>query len=85
MCWRNIRTKKEEKRIELLLDRLNKDRKYDPSNLIVAYEPIWAIGTGKTCEAIDANKICYLIRKLIGYDDVIIQYEDQLNLIILMK
>ena len=42
--------------------------------LIVAYEPIWAIGTGKTCEAKDANKICSLIRKLIGFDDVIIQY-----------
>ena len=46
----------------------------DPSNLIVAYEPIWAIGTGKTCEASDANKICSLIRKLIGFSDVIIQY-----------
>ena len=46
----------------------------DPSNLIVAYEPIWAIGTGKTCEASDANKICALIRSLIGFRDVIIQY-----------
>ena len=46
----------------------------DPSNLIVAYEPIWAIGTGKTCEAEDANKICSLIRKLIGFNEVIIQY-----------
>ncbi len=46
----------------------------DPSNLIVAYEPIWAIGTGKTCEAIDANKICALIRRLIGFNEVIIQY-----------
>ena len=46
----------------------------DPSNLIVAYEPIWAIGTGKTCEASDANKICSLIRRLIGFSDVIIQY-----------
>ena len=46
----------------------------DPSNLIVAYEPIWAIGTGKTCKASDANKICALIRKLIGLNDVIIQY-----------
>ncbi len=46
----------------------------DPSNLIVAYEPIWAIGTGKTCEASDANKICALIRSLIGFNDVIIQY-----------
>ena len=46
----------------------------DPSNLIVAYEPIWAIGTGKTCEAEDANKICSLIRNLIGFNEVIIQY-----------
>ena len=46
----------------------------DPSNLIVAYEPIWAIGTGKTCEASEANKICALIRELIGFSDVIIQY-----------
>ena len=46
----------------------------DPSNLVVAYEPIWAIGTGKTCEAIEANKICSLIRNLIGFKDVIIQY-----------
>ena len=46
----------------------------DPSNLIVAYEPIWAIGTGKTCEASEANKICALIRNLIGFNDVIIQY-----------
>ena len=46
----------------------------DPSNLIVAYEPIWASGTGKTCEASEANKICSLIRKLIGFNDVIIQY-----------
>ena len=46
----------------------------DPSNLIVAYEPIWAIGTGKTCEASEANKICALIRKLIGFNVIIIQY-----------
>ena len=45
-----------------------------PSHLIVAYEPIWAIGTGKTCEAFDANKICSIIRKLIGSEEVIIQY-----------
>ena len=44
------------------------------SNLIIAYEPIWAIGTGKTCQASEANKICSLIRKLIGYEDVVIQY-----------
>ena len=46
----------------------------NPSNLIVAYEPIWAIGTGKTCEALEANKICKLIRNLVGYEDITIQY-----------
>ena len=46
----------------------------NPANLIVAYEPIWAIGTGKTCEAQDANKICKLIRNLVGYEDITIQY-----------
>ena len=44
------------------------------AHIVVAYEPIWAIGTGKTCEANEANRICGLIRKWIGYDDVIIQY-----------
>ena len=43
-------------------------------NLVFAYEPIWAIGTGKTCEANEANRICGLIRQWIGYEDVIIQY-----------
>lgn len=31
-------------------------------NIIIAYEPVWAIGTGKTCSAEEANKICKLIR-----------------------
>ena len=44
------------------------------NNLIVAYEPIWAIGTGKTCESQEANKICKLIRNLVGYEDITIQY-----------
>ncbi|WP_320677582.1 triose-phosphate isomerase [Prochlorococcus sp. MIT 1300] len=46
----------------------------DSESLIVAYEPIWAIGTGKTCESSEANRICGLIRKWIGKSDVIIQY-----------
>jgi len=43
-------------------------------NIIIAYEPIWAIGTGKTCEANEANRICGLIRKWTGFEEVIIQY-----------
>ena len=46
----------------------------DPALLVVAYEPIWAIGTGKTCGAAEANRICGLIRSWVGYADVVVQY-----------
>ena len=29
----------------------------------VAYEPVWAIGTGKTCDSDEANRICGFIRQ----------------------
>lgn len=50
-------------------------------NTIIAYEPIWAIGTGKTATSDDANEAIKGIRceieKLYGKDvseNVIIQY-----------
>ena len=33
---------------------------------VIAYEPIWAIGTGKTATAEDANEVCGAIRATIG-------------------
>ena len=30
--------------------------------LVIAYEPIWAIGTGKTCAATEANRVIKVIR-----------------------
>lgn len=30
--------------------------------LVIAYEPVWAIGTGKVCEADEANRVCGVIR-----------------------
>ncbi|MEB3264766.1 MAG: triose-phosphate isomerase [Synechococcus sp.] len=51
----------------------------DPQNLIVAYEPLWAIGTGKTCAADEANRVCGLIRGWVGYEDVIVQYGGSVN------
>ncbi len=38
----------------------------DVEPLIVAYEPVWAIGTGKTCEADEANRVAQLIRTTIN-------------------
>jgi triosephosphate isomerase len=34
----------------------------DLSKLVIAYEPVWAIGTGKVCEATEANRVAKLIR-----------------------
>ncbi|MDR7870571.1 MAG: triose-phosphate isomerase [Tissierellaceae bacterium] len=35
-------------------------------NIVIAYEPIWAIGTGKTASADDANDMIAFIRETIG-------------------
>ncbi len=34
--------------------------------VVFAYEPVWAIGTGKVCEAPEANRVCALIRHFIS-------------------
>jgi triosephosphate isomerase len=46
----------------------------DQNNLVIAYEPIWAIGTGEVCEPEEANQIIGLIRSLLKNTNVTIQY-----------
>ena len=55
-------------------------------NVIIAYEPVWAIGTGKTATAEQANEVCALIRGTIAdlYDEeaaegITIQYGGSMN------
>lgn len=55
--------------------------KTDVSKLVIAYEPIWAIGTGKTATPEQAGEMCAHIRNIVEklYDEdtcdsVIIQY-----------
>ncbi|RDY26406.1 triose-phosphate isomerase [Romboutsia weinsteinii] len=54
--------------------------KEDLAKVVVAYEPIWAIGTGKTATAEDANDVIAYIREVIAglygelANDVRIQY-----------
>ncbi len=46
----------------------------DQTNLVIAYEPIWAIGTGDTCDSKEANRVIGLIRSQLSHPDVPIQY-----------
>ncbi|MEG1886941.1 MAG: triose-phosphate isomerase [Oscillospiraceae bacterium] len=55
-------------------------------NVIIAYEPVWAIGTGKTATADQANEVCAVIRKTVGKiynaaaaDALTIQYGGSMN------
>ena len=34
----------------------------DLAPLVIAYEPVWAIGTGKVCDSTEANRVCAMIR-----------------------
>lgn len=51
------------------------------SETIIAYEPIWAIGTGKTATSNEANEVCHHIRNVIRditsaetAEEVVVQY-----------
>jgi triosephosphate isomerase (TIM) len=46
----------------------------DQDRLVIAYEPIWAIGTGETCEASEANRVIGVIRDRLTDPQVTIQY-----------
>ena len=54
--------------------------------VIIAYEPVWAIGTGKTATAEQANEVCHIIREVIAEvygkasaDGITIQYGGSMN------
>jgi triosephosphate isomerase len=36
------------------------------AGIVFAYEPVWAIGTGETCEAEEADRVCGVIRATVG-------------------
>lgn len=55
-------------------------------NTIIAYEPIWAIGTGKTATSEQAQEVCAKIRETVkevfgqaAADEIIIQYGGSVN------
>ena len=40
----------------------------DVASMVIAYEPVWAIGTGKNAPPEDAQEVCKAIRKKVGND-----------------
>ncbi len=38
----------------------------EASGLVIAYEPVWAIGTGKTASTDDAQQVCGFIRRVVA-------------------
>lgn len=80
-----LEIREEGKAQEYTLGQLKKDLndipESDLNDLTIAYEPIWAIGTGRTATPQDANEMCKAIRQEISkiYNDkcaqnLIIQY-----------
>ncbi|GKX29148.1 triosephosphate isomerase [Vallitalea longa] len=60
--------------------------KEDAKNVVLAYEPIWAIGTGKTATSQQAEEVCAAIRQVVKevYDEEVanavrIQYGGSVN------
>ncbi|WP_028264440.1 triose-phosphate isomerase [Atopobium fossor] len=65
-CGESLEVREAGKHVEFVVDQIKKDTKdlaiTDPSKYVIAYEPIWAIGTGKTATADDAQEVCGAIR-----------------------
>jgi len=60
--------------------------KQELARIIIAYEPVWAIGTGKTATAQQAGEVCGLIRNVVANlygkaaaDALTIQYGGSMN------
>lgn len=58
--------------LEGALAGLSADELYE---LVIAYEPVWAIGTGRVCDAAEANRIAGYIREVLRtlYDEELAQ------------
>ena len=69
-CGESLEVREAGKHVEFVVEQIKKDAEGltidDPSKYVVAYEPIWAIGTGKTATADDAEEVCGAIRKTLA-------------------
>ena len=63
----NKRQKKNNKTFSVLKDQLTKvlEKKFNKNNLVIAYEPIWSIGTGKIPTAKELKKTTIHIKRVL--------------------
>ena len=70
MHRRKIRTKKSRKHFDIVKEQLEKGLFHvsasDMKNVVIAYEPVWAIGTGETASPEQAQEIHEYIRKVLA-------------------
>ena len=90
VCVGETEQEREERRTEKVLERqlvegLKGFKSKDFDKIVIAYEPVWAIGTGKTATAADANDTISFIRHVLDKkfrgvgDKVRIQYGGSMN------
>ncbi|WP_297812207.1 triose-phosphate isomerase [uncultured Finegoldia sp.] len=70
-CGENLEQRQANKQNEVVENQLKADLKNISSdminnNLVIAYEPLWAIGTGKTASSDNAQEMCHFIRNLLS-------------------
>jgi len=65
-CGESLEIREAGTHVEFVVNQIKADTEglviTDSSKYVVAYEPIWAIGTGKTATADDAEEVCGAIR-----------------------
>ncbi len=69
-CGESLEVREAGRQVEFVVDQIKEDTAGltidDSAKYVVAYEPIWAIGTGKTATADDAQEVCGAIRRTLA-------------------